>query len=396
VRPSVDCRLLFRPEWDRPSEWLPVVARYVADVDPDGDTVLCVDATVGELDLESIHEMLLITCESISAGRRFANVVVLDAPYDPEGLILVSTAEELAARVRLAPRIRPRTAEEIEQHARQAKILYDSLRAVVERFRYRAAPDPWADGAPLVSVRIATWKGHRLLVERAIPSVLNGTYQNVEVVVCSDGPDTEARAAVAAITDPRIRYLELPERPIYPEQPWSFWETAGIHAVNRALDECKGSFIAPLDHDDAFTQDHVETLLAASSGNRADLVYGQALMEEANHTWRTCGSLPLAHGHIAHGSVLYSARLAHMRLDPDSWLRNEPGDWNMWRRMLAAGVEVAFVPQVVLAHFRERTSIESSDDGRGLDLQIRRPDEIAADVARTGLNWLLDLPLGPS
>jgi hypothetical protein len=141
----------------------------------------------------------------------------------------------------------------------------------------------------------------------------------------------------------------------------------------------------------------VATLLATSSEQRADLVYGQALMEEADATWRTCGALPPAHGHIAHGSVLYSARLGHLRLDPDCWLLSEPGDWNMWRRMLAAGAGVAFVPEVVLAHFRERTSIESHNDPRSMDdLQVRGPDEVAADVARTGLDWLLDIPLAPS
>lgn len=394
VRPWVGCRLLLRPDWERPSDWLSVVASYVGRADPDGDTLLCVDATTGRLALGAIHQMLSIACEAICGERPFANVVVLDAPYDPDRLIPVRTAEDVAAYVPLAPYVRPATPDEVERHARGVKLVLDSLRAVIERFRYLNAPDPWADDTPLVSVRIATWKGHRLLVERAIPSVLNGTYQNVEVVVCSDGPDPDAGAAVAGITDPRVRYLELPERPRYPEQSWSFWETAGIHAVNRALDACRGAFIAPLDHDDAFTREHVATLLATSSEQRADLVYGQALMEETDATWRTCGALPPAHGHIAHGSVLYSARLGHMRLDPDCWLLNEPGDWNMWRRMLAAGAGVAFVPQVVLAHFRERTSIESRDDDRGIDdLQVRRADEVAADVARTGLDWLLDIPL---
>jgi SAM-dependent methyltransferase len=390
---SSGTRLLLSPDWNRPAQWLPVVARYLRGTDPDRGTTLCVDGMSAELSLDPIQQMLTLACESISGGRPFANVLVLDAPYLADGLIRVSDARQVDECLDLPPRARPSSPHAIEAHARHAKALHDSIRAVVERARFEGAPDPWASREPLVSVRIPTWRGHELLVERAIPSVLNGSYRRVEVIVCSDGPDPEARAAVTGMADARVRYYELPERPAYAQQPWSFWETAGIHAANRALDECVGTFIAPLDHDDAFTDDHLTTLLAASFGCSADLAYGQALTQESNATWRICGSAPLAHGHIAHGSALYSARLGHMRMDADSWLLNEPGDWNMWRRMSAAGALAAFVPQVVLAHFRERGAIETHVAQRGPDLMIRRPEEIAADLAYTGLDWLLDIPV---
>jgi hypothetical protein len=108
----------------------------------------------------------------------------------------------------------------------------------------------------------------------------------------------------------------------------------------------------------------------------------------------TCGSHPLTHGQITHGSVLYSSRLAHVRLDPHCWLRGEPGDWNMWRRISEIGAGICFVPRVVLAHFQERSSIDAGQSsGRTLERMTRQPDEIAADVTRCGLEWLLDIPL---
>jgi SAM-dependent methyltransferase len=393
IRTAASVRLLHSPDWERPADWLPVVARYVAGARAGGDTVLCLDATTGSLPLSAIHEMISIVAVAVAGGEPFADMLLLDAPYARDGLIPVATAADVAERLALEPAPAPASIEAIAEQARAAKLLHDELRRVIDVCRYGMAEDPWASPTPLVSVRIATWRGHRLLVERTIPSVLNGSYANVEVVVCSDGPDPEARAAVEGIADRRVRYLELPKRPDYPEQPWSFWETAGIHAVNLALDHCAGAFIAPLDHDDAFTHDHIAVLLDAARAPGADLVYGQALMEDPGATWRICGSAPLAHGHITHGSVLYSRRLGHLRMDADCWLRGEPGDWNMWRRITELGAEVRFVPQIVLVHFRERTSIASDGGGDVLERMTRTPQEIVADLTRTGLDWLLDVPL---
>jgi len=390
-RTSARRRLLLTPDWERPSDWLPVLARYVRAADPGGDTALCLDATATDLPAQTVYEMLALACDAISGGRDFAEVLVLDEPVEDPDAIAVRSARDVGDALGAGPLAAPHDPAEVAERARQAKRLADATRAIASGWRYRSAPDPWAQREPLVSVRIATWNGARLLVERAIPSVLTGSYGNVEVVVCSDGPDPEARAAVDAIRDPRVRYLELPERPTYPGQPWSFWETAGIHAVNRALDDCRGAFVAPLDHDDAFTHDHIHTLLGAGAGR--DLVYGQALMEDARGAWHTIGSAPLAHGQVTHGSVLYSGRLAHMRMDPDCWLLDEPGDWNMWRRISALGAPVAFVPQVVLLHFRERASIDTGDGRDPFEHMTRLPAQVVADVQRTGLEWLLEIPL---
>jgi glycosyltransferase involved in cell wall biosynthesis len=238
-------------------------------------------------------------------------------------------------------------------------------------------------------VRIPTWNGVAGLVGHAIPSVLGGTYRNVEVLVCSDGPDPAARGAVEAIADPRVRYLELPARPAYPAHKLSFWQTTGLRPANHALDRARGAFIAPLDHDDAFTADHVERLLDTARRERADLVHGQALCERPGGPPVVVGSGPFARGQIAHGAVLYSSRLAHLRYDPHCWVLNQPGDWNMWSRMAAAGAHTAYEPAVVVAHSRELTSI-------GADHDVRLPaaptdGELIADVRATDARWLLDV-----
>lgn len=387
-------RLLLRPDWGRPRTWLPVLATYIADADPDGDHALCIDAVDAALGLGAIQELVTFVCESVAGGRPFADVVLLDTPYTTEGLVELADITELREHVALRLRERPATPETIARHARAAKSLCDAARAIVERRLYMVAEDPWTGREPLVSVRIPTWNGHRTLVERAIPSVLRSEYANLEVLICSDGPDPEARAAVAAFADPRVHYLELPERPAYPEQPWSRWECGGSHAANAAQRQARGSFIAPLDHDDAFTVDHIGTLLDAAARSGADLVYGQAMAEDGAGGWSRLGAEPLGPDSVTHGAALYSARLAHVELDHDCWLLGEKGDWNMFRRMAQTGAGVSFTPEVVLAHFREKTSLDRSLDAPALErLSSRQPVEIVHDLRCTGLEWLLDIPV---
>ena len=276
-------------------------------------------------------------CARAAGGRPFGDVIILDTPYEGQGLTKVTDVGELMAQLGVAAPPRPVGAEAIAQQAVAAKVVCDSLSALIERRLYELAPDPWTSREPLVTVRIATWKGHETLVGRTIPSVLAGTYQNVEVVVCSDGPDPEARAAVEGIVDPRVRYVELPERPVYPAQPWSFWQTAGIYAMNRVSAEGRGSFVAPLDHDDAFTKDHIEVLLRTAADSEADFIYGQALMQDPDGGWRTIGSEPLQVGQVTHGAIMFSSRLKHVGY-PTAGCRAQPGDWNMTRLRRNRGV----------------------------------------------------------
>lgn len=395
VRQGKSTRLLLRPRWESPSTWLPVLAAFVAEADPDGDYALCIDAVDARLGISTIQELTAFICETISGGRRFPEVILLDAPFASEGLAEIENTVQLRSMLGLRPPTRQVDAEAIARHAHDAKLLCDSARAIVERRLYAVAGDPWTSREPLVTVRIPTWHGHETLVQRTIPSVLNSGYTNLELIICSDGPDEAARAAVEGLVDPRIRYLELPERPAYPEQPWSLWQCGGSHAANAAVEEARGTFIAPLDHDDAFTVDHVNILLSAAARHDADLVYGQAMAEDRAGGWHTLGAEPLSPSTVTHGAALYSSRLAHVRLDPDCWLLDAKGDWDMYRRMADTGAGVAFTPQVVLAHFREQSSFTGELDAANIDaLHLRDPKQISDDVLRTGIDWLLEIPLG--
>jgi glycosyltransferase involved in cell wall biosynthesis len=90
---------------------------------------------------------------------------------------------------------------------------------------------------PTVSVVIPTL--HRPgLVIRAVRSALAQTVEDIEVIVVVDGPDADTRTALAAVTDPRLRVVELPERGGAPK------------ARNAGVRHARGTWTALLDDDD--------------------------------------------------------------------------------------------------------------------------------------------------
>ena len=89
-----------------------------------------------------------------------------------------------------------------------------------------------------VSVIIPTYNRAKLL-DRAIQSVLNQTYQDFELILVDDGSTDNTREVVSGFADDRIRYIRLNEG------------TGGCAAPrNLALGVAQGEYIAILDDDD--------------------------------------------------------------------------------------------------------------------------------------------------
>jgi len=214
----------------------------------------------------------------------------------------------------------------------------------------------WAatdEAEPLVTVRIATYNRGPLVAERAIASALRQTYERLEILVIGDHCDEPTERAVRSLNDPRLRFINLAERGLYPTDPMVRWMVAGAAPMNAALAIAQGAWIAPCDDDDEITDDHVEVLLREARQRRLEFVWSKATMEVEAGKWATVGSSPLAHGGLTHGSVLYAGGLRFFRHNENSWKLAEPGDWNLWRRMQAAGVNMGFVDQVTYRHYLE-------------------------------------------
>jgi len=244
-------------------------------------------------------------------------------------------------------------AETIDQFAGLRSIVsadYDrvsELRARLLQVRdsdaYRGA---LAETEPLVSVRIATYNRSALLMERALPSVFDQTYRNLEVVVVGDGCTDDTADCIGRLNDSRVRFVNLPHQGVYPERPELRWMVAGAPAMNLAAQLGRGTWIAPLDDDDEFAPDHIEVLVNTALSGEFEMVYGNLRAELGEDSYEI-RSHPPRYGHFGFQGAIYMAALRFFEYDLHSWVLNEVADWTMCRRMLESGVRLGWVDRVV-------------------------------------------------
>jgi glycosyltransferase involved in cell wall biosynthesis len=259
-----------------------------------------------------------------------------------------------------APWAEKRTALEWRIERRRAK---RRLPGRLNRYRLRylgrlllaraAARKLYTDSEPLISVLIPTYNRAGLLVERSVASVLRQSYPRFEIVIVGDACTDDTEARLRDLSEPRIRFHNLPVRGKYPDDPYLRWLVAGSAPGNQALVMARGTWVAWLDDDDEFSSDHLEVLLAACLTSRREFVYGVMMMEVDPGIWRPVGSYPPACGQICNAAVFYGAHLRFFQYDLEAWRLEEPNDWNLWKRMWGAGVRMGFVDRVVGKHFLE-------------------------------------------
>lgn len=233
-----------------------------------------------------------------------------------------------------------------------AKSARDATPAAAERLAAARAESgydkPWTTKDPLVSVRIATYQRTHELMTISLPSVLAQTHGNLEIVIVNDGPNPETAEAIRELGDPRVTYVEFPHRSIYPERRAHRWFVAGSPGMNEGIRRSTGLWVAPLDEDDVFEPDHIERLLAVAKDSRAEVAYGALTQRNlVDGSEAHIFSYPPERGGFSFQGALVHRSLRFFEYDQESWLVDEPGDWNLARRMLAAGVRFAGVDEVV-------------------------------------------------
>jgi glycosyltransferase involved in cell wall biosynthesis len=111
---------------------------------------------------------------------------------------------------------------------------------------------------PDVSVVIPTFSRPEL-VTRAVRSALAQTVHDIEVIVVIDGPDDATRAALATITDARLRVVALPQRGGAP------------NARNVGVREARAPWTALLDDDDEWLPHKLAVQLDLANGARVPM-----------------------------------------------------------------------------------------------------------------------------
>ncbi len=202
---------------------------------------------------------------------------------------------------------------------------------------------------PLISVYIPTYNRCKILMERAIPTVLNQTYMNFELLVIGDHCTDETEKEVTSIDDPRIRFYQIPKRGYrYPPTVENHWFAGPVVAANQALSMVRGKWIARIDDDDTWTEDHLKALLEFAQ--RRDYEFVSAMYEAERNGKRLVVDVKDENPRIGGTQTwLYRSYLKSFGYNIDCWRKawNRVNDIDLQVRMYRAGVRMGFLERVV-------------------------------------------------
>lgn len=122
--------------------------------------------------------------------------------------------------------------------------------------------------------------------------------------------------------------------------------------MNLGARMAKGTWLAPLDDDDEFENDHLEVLLAKAREGRDELSYGNLRMFRPGQVEpEIYGKWPPTYGAFGYQAAVYLTALRFFEYDTRSWLIDEPADMTLRRRMLEAGVRMGWLDRVVTTYY---------------------------------------------
>lgn len=208
---------------------------------------------------------------------------------------------------------------------------------------------PWEAAEPLVTISIPTHDRLELLLERALPSVLGQTYNNLQVVVVGDAAPPEVGAAVTALGDRRITYINNATRVRGPEG--RHWLTGSTMARNEAYRVARGDWLLDFDDDDALRPDAVAVLLEHARATRAEVVHGDFEQHLPGGGTEVLGGFPPQLGRWSFAATLVHGGLRFFAREHVAASLGLPGDWYRAERMLRAGVRFAHRPGALVDYY---------------------------------------------
>jgi glycosyltransferase involved in cell wall biosynthesis/O-antigen/teichoic acid export membrane protein/2-polyprenyl-3-methyl-5-hydroxy-6-metoxy-1,4-benzoquinol methylase len=215
------------------------------------------------------------------------------------------------------------------------------------------------DNAPVVSVIMPAYRVAEY-IGAAIDSVLNQSFNNLEIIVVNDGsPDTEELEAVLEAYGDRIIYIKQ--------------ANGGPSAArNAALMRARGQFVAFLDADDYWNPNYLaEQLAFIEKSPGVDLVYTDALLigdsplagKTFMDTSPSVGEVTFERLLAGHCTILLSGTVVRRQSVIDAELFDEQfhysEDFDLWLR-IAKIARLAYQKQVLL--YKRIHSVSLSSD----------------------------------
>jgi len=239
---------------------------------------------------------------------------------------------------------------------------------------------------PLVSIVIPTYNRPDRL-GKAIQSVLDQSYPNIEIVVVNDC-GTGAESVIEKLnTRKNIRYIRHSANK----------GLAG--ARNTGIHNAQGKYLGYLDDDDLFYPDHVATLVDYLETNQVDVAYTdsqEALQVQEGETFRTVKhflrysvdfdkELILVQNFVPVLCYLHNAHCKDVVGVFDESLRAHE-DWDYWIRM-SRHYSMHHIPKITSEYSQV---INSSKDN--MSRNLRRMHETAVQVHKKTFDLVKDRP----
>jgi hypothetical protein len=265
-----------------------------------------------------------------------------------------------------------RLQDDVDRSRALLRHLYDEEPANRRRLHALRESDDYTlaftEPEPLVSFLVPTYDSYSTLGEVTLPSILNQTYSNLEVIVVGDAAPPETAAVIEKLGDSRIQYFNRSVRGDYPDDA-TRWYVVGSPPYNDALSMARGRWIAGMGDDDAARPEHTETLLRAAQEQRLEQCYGRQRVRFSSGGEKELGEFPPALGKWGLQAAIYHSGLRFFGLELTDALYDEPNDWSLCRRMLRAGVRFGFVDQVVVDKHESRRTAEQWEAGSIPDVE---------------------------
>jgi hypothetical protein len=277
--------------------------------------------------------------------------------------------EDLASQRHAVESLRAEVADMSQTLAQQSQILTEHRKRLLLALRMvrdddarqrqalldlRGSPsyeDAFDADDPLVSVLVPTFNNWELLRDRSLPSVLAQTYQNWECIVVGDSAPDETREVVEAFGDKRLRFVNLPYRGPYPDDPADLHRISGTPPWNAGLALAQGKWIAGNADDDALRPGCIDTLLTHAKRHRAEVAYGYIDEWFPDKPLRRLGAFPPRWGQWGIQASLFHAGLRFLPLLPSDWVFEIPNDMSLLERMLRIGVRFAMAEETVVDYY---------------------------------------------
>lgn len=196
-----------------------------------------------------------------------------------------------------------------------------------------------------------------LYIAEAIQSVLNQTYVNFEFIIINDGSTDNTANIIKSFNDSRIKYIENEKN------------LGLIKTLNKAIDFCKGEYIARFDADDVCFSERLFIQLNYLLENKNYTLVASpveiVLSDGSSHGYwnldilmntpaKIANTMPYENC-ISHPSIMIKAEILKKYKYNSSQKGSE--DWDLWLRLLRDKFIIAKTPQQLLKYRIHQNSV---------------------------------------